>query len=66
MPAESEPPGRIGTVARRALTVHGHTRHDEFATLIQQDRLRVHDIGPKAIRILGEELEADAPGIATS
>ena len=54
--AETELTARIGTVARRELAHHGLTRYDQLSDVTAAELLRLHGIGPKAIRILSEEL----------
>lgn len=48
----------MGTVSRRALAQAGHTRFDQLTKVTAADLLRIHGVGPKAIRILTEELAA--------
>jgi predicted flap endonuclease-1-like 5' DNA nuclease len=55
---ESEFPVALGEVARRELTVHGITRFEQLTSLTESDVLNIHGIGPKAVRILMEELDA--------
>lgn len=52
----TEFPERLGKVARRELAVHGYTRYDQLTELSAKDLQALHGIGPKAIRILDEEL----------
>jgi predicted flap endonuclease-1-like 5' DNA nuclease len=52
----------IGKVARRELAHHGYTRYDQLVTISTTELLRIHGVGPKAIRILGEELAARGLG----
>jgi predicted flap endonuclease-1-like 5' DNA nuclease len=47
---------RIGKVARRELAHHGYTRYEQLASTSAGELLRIHGVGPKAIRILDEEL----------
>ncbi len=55
--AEStEYPPRLGKVARRELAVHGYTRWDQLTAVTLAQLLAIHGVGPKAIRILTEEL----------
>lgn len=55
--AESSPLTRtIGRPALRALETEGITTHEEVARHDPDDLLRLHGVGPKAIRILREEL----------
>lgn len=48
----------IGAVARRSLALHGITRYDQLPQHSVRDLLAIHGVGPKAIRILEEELAA--------
>jgi len=64
MSAEPELTPRIGKVARRELAVHGVTRYDELAARSRAELLTIHGVGPKAIRILGEELAARGQSFA--
>ena len=58
MTDESELTPRIGKVARRELAVHGIRRYDQLAGRSRAELLEIHGVGPKAIRILTEELQA--------
>jgi predicted flap endonuclease-1-like 5' DNA nuclease len=49
-------PHAIGKVARRQLEAHGYTRYDQLARASRAELLQIHGVGPKAVRILGEEL----------
>ncbi|MEV0646238.1 DNA-binding protein [Phytomonospora sp. NPDC050363] len=53
---ETEFPHGIGKVARRELAAHGYTRYEQLTGVSAAALLRLHGIGPKSIRILGEEL----------
>lgn len=55
---ETEFPHGIGKVARRELAHHGWTRYEQLTTVTRKELLAIHGIGPKAVRILGEELAA--------
>ena len=57
MSDESELTPRIGKVARRELAVHGIRRYDQLAARRRAELLEIHGVGPKAIRILTEELQ---------
>jgi predicted flap endonuclease-1-like 5' DNA nuclease len=48
----------IGKVARRELANAGYTRLEQFTTISEKELLKIHGVGPKAIRILREALEA--------
>ncbi|MDN3495962.1 hypothetical protein QL996_08495 [Planococcus sp. APC 4015] len=47
---------RIGRVATRELAAYGITTYAELARHPEREILAVHGLGPKAIRILSEEL----------
>jgi len=64
MSAESELTPRIGKVARRELAAHGVTRYDQLAERSPIELLAIHGVGPKAIRILDEELAARGQSFA--
>lgn len=53
---ETELPASIGKVARRELAVHGITRLAQLAERSERELLDLHGVGPKAVRILHEEL----------
>jgi hypothetical protein len=46
----------MGKLATRELANHGYTRCDQLTRVSAVELLRIHGIGPKAIRILDEEL----------
>jgi predicted flap endonuclease-1-like 5' DNA nuclease len=52
----TEFPHGIGKVARRELALNGYTRYEQLTNVSAAELLRIHGIGPKAIRILAEEL----------
>lgn len=52
----TEYPPALGRTARRELAVAGYTRYDQLVTITSGELLRIHGVGPKAIRILAEEL----------
>jgi predicted flap endonuclease-1-like 5' DNA nuclease len=54
----TEYPQRLGRTARRELAVHGYTRYDQLTRVQPAEILAIHGVGPKAIRILDEELAA--------
>lgn len=49
---------RIGKVARRELALHGYRAYEDLARTTTRTLLAIHGVGPKAIRILEEELAA--------
>jgi hypothetical protein len=49
---------RLGKVASREFHLNGYTRYDQLTRVTARELLRIHGIGPKAIRILLEELAA--------
>ncbi|MFC8044659.1 hypothetical protein [Nocardia sp. NPDC057353] len=61
-PSELTP--RIGKVARRELAAHGYTRYEQLSAVRARELLGIHGVGPKAIRILTEELAARGSGFA--
>ena len=54
--AESQFPASLGKVASRQLTQHGITTYEQLTALSPKDLLAIHGVGPKAIRILRDEL----------
>jgi hypothetical protein len=56
-PATDFPAG-IGAPATRALLGAGYTRLSELAGVPAAELKKLHGMGPKALRILQEELEA--------
>lgn len=48
----------MGTVAPRELAAHGITRYEQLTEVTEKELLAIHGVGPKAIRILREELQA--------
>lgn len=53
---QTEFPRGIGKVAARELAANGYTRYEQLTTVSAETLLRIHGIGPKAIRILDAEL----------
>lgn len=51
-------PHGLGAPAERALAQAGYTRLEQFVEVTEKDLLRLHGVGPRAIRILRAELEA--------
>ena len=56
MEQESALTPRIGKVARRELANHGYRTYDALTSVSAATLLGIHGVGPKAIRILAEEL----------
>ena len=54
--AASELTPQIGTVARAVLALNGYTRYEHLTGVTARQLLSLHGIGPKAVRILDEEL----------
>jgi predicted flap endonuclease-1-like 5' DNA nuclease len=54
----TELPRGLGAPAERAFAQAGYTRLEQFAEVTEKDLLRLHGVGPRAIRILRAELEA--------
>lgn len=67
---ETEFPSSMGKVAPRELAAHGITRFDQLTGLTERELLAIHGVGPKAVRILREELRSRnldfAPGVAST
>lgn len=60
---ESDLPN-IGNPARRALTAAGYLRLEQLTEVGEAELLRLHGVGPKAIRILREVLSANGLSFA--
>ncbi|MGW6447195.1 helix-hairpin-helix domain-containing protein [Lentzea sp. NPDC055074] len=60
----TEFPRTIGKVAARELGAHGYTTFDSLTKVSAKELLEIHGVGPKAIRILGEELAAQGKAYA--
>ncbi|MFS8104858.1 hypothetical protein LFM09_47930 [Lentzea alba] len=60
----SEFPRTIGKVATRELASNGYTTFDSLTKVSAKELLKIHGVGPKAIRILGEELAAQGKAYA--
>lgn len=58
VPIPTEFPVTMGKVSRRELALNGYTRYDQLTSVTPKELLKIHGIGPKAIRILEEELAA--------
>lgn len=56
MTNDPEFPQSIGKVARRELAAHGYTTYEQLTAVSEKTLLAIHGVGPKAVRILGEEL----------
>ena len=55
---ETEFPLSLGKVARRELAAHGITRFKQLTEKTERELLAIHGVGPKAVRILDEELRS--------
>ena len=49
-------PRAAGNTARRALELAGYTRLEQLAGARAADLLKLHGVGPKALRVLAEAL----------
>jgi len=58
MTEQTELPASIGKVARRELELHGITQYAQLTERTEGELLAIHGVGPKAVRILREELQA--------
>ena len=52
----TEFPQAIGRVAKRELAVNGFTTYEQMTGATKRELLAIHGVGPKAVRILSEEL----------
>jgi predicted flap endonuclease-1-like 5' DNA nuclease len=66
MTEASELTPRIGTVAIRALALDGITRYEQLADRGERELLSIHGVGPKAVRILAEELATRGQSFAAT
>jgi predicted flap endonuclease-1-like 5' DNA nuclease len=55
---DTEFPHGIGKVAKRELAANGYTTYQQLTKTTPKELLAIHGVGPKAVRILGEELAA--------
>ncbi|GAB4215550.1 MAG: hypothetical protein OHK0022_55560 [Roseiflexaceae bacterium] len=62
-PPEDDLP-KLSAPARRALSAAGYTRLAQLATVSEAELLRLHGMGPKAIRELREALAAQGLAFA--
>jgi predicted flap endonuclease-1-like 5' DNA nuclease len=60
---DSLPPG-IGSPAHRALTAAGITRLGQFTAISEAELLKLHGVGPKAVRIIKETLRENGLAFA--
>jgi hypothetical protein len=51
-------PGNIGAPATRALTAAGYTELRQLANVPAADLKKLHGVGPRALRLLQEALQA--------
>ncbi|MEU3273456.1 MmcQ/YjbR family DNA-binding protein [Saccharomonospora sp. NPDC006951] len=56
VPSECDLPAAIGKPATRALLQEGLSTLEQVSTRTEAELLALHGVGPKAVRILGEEL----------
>lgn len=61
---ESELPRSIGRTARRVLALEGYTRLAQLTAVSEAELLRLHGVGPKAVRLLREALAAQGLAFA--
>jgi hypothetical protein len=54
----TEFPRSIGKVANRELALNGYTTFDALTLVSAKSLLSIHGVGPKAVRILADELAA--------
>jgi predicted flap endonuclease-1-like 5' DNA nuclease len=56
-PQQNELPRGIGRPATNALNLAGYFRLEQLAGVREADLLKLHGVGPKAIRVLKEALK---------
>ena len=57
---------RIGKVASRELALNGITGYEDLLERTPDQLLAIHGVGPKAVRILAEELAACGQSFAAT
>jgi hypothetical protein len=55
---ESPWPAGVSQPADRALASAGFTKHDQLTKVSEKELAKLHGMGPKALRLLGEALAA--------
>ncbi len=55
-PVPTEFTSAIGRTARRQLALDGFTTYAQLTGVTPRQLLAIHGVGPKAVRILGDEL----------
>ena len=63
---ETDFPRTIGNPARRALELAGYTKLRQLTRVMQAELSNLHGVGPKALRILQETLEAKGMSFASA
>ncbi|TWD83237.1 hypothetical protein FB561_4398 [Kribbella amoyensis] len=63
-PVPTEYPQSIGRTARRELALNGFTTFDQLTKVTPAELLEIHGVGPKAVRLLTEELTARGQSFA--
>lgn len=64
--SESELTPAIGKVARRELATYGVRTYADLTVVTSRELLAIHGVGPKAIRILDDELRRRGLSFRTS
>ena len=59
-------PRGIGRPAAQALQVAGYSRLAQLTKITEKELLKMHGVGPKAVRILRETLEAQGMSFASA
>jgi hypothetical protein len=57
-------PAGIGSPAHRALAAAGITRLEQFTSISEEELLKLHGVGPKAVRIIKEALRENGLAFA--
>lgn len=61
---DTEFPESLGRVAPRELALNGITTYRQLTEVSEKELLAIHGVGPKAVRILREELSKRGLGFA--
>jgi hypothetical protein len=63
---QSDFPTGIGNPARNALAVAGYTHLEQLTQISEADLLKLHGVGPKAVRILRQALADNGLSFASN
>ena len=63
-PTKNDFPAGLSQPALRAFAAAGYTRLDQFTKITESELLKLHGVGPKAIRLLRAALQAQGKSFA--